>query len=519
MQRNTAQKNVLLFLVDQWRGDTLRALGHPCIKTPNIERLAADGLLFSRHYTTATPCGPARTSLLTGLYMMNHRVVRNGTPLDARHSNLALEVRKAGYCPAIFGYTSNVPDPRVVSPNDPAFRNQHGNIPGFEEIAPGLPTAPYYMAHVKSLGYAIPADPHDFWLPDPNYPGAKDHGPTWAPARFTSAHSDNAYLIDETIKYLSVRENESWFVHVATMRPHPPFIVPEPFNAMFDPADVPAPRRGKSWEEEARQHPMLEFFLRNTPQLDYFRTGKGQAATLDERDIRQLRATYYGMMEEVDVHFGRLIEYLKASGQYDNTLIVFSSDHGEQLGDHYLLGKQSYFDATYHIPLIVRVPDATGTHGQRVDRFTEGVDIMPTILEWLERPVPAACDGMSLAPFVRGETPANWRDEVHFEFDFRDVLTGEPQRFLDRRMEQCNLAGIRDERWKYVHFPSLPPLLFDLENDPCEFVNLADDPAHATRVRDYAQKLLSWRMEQNERTLTYMQAGPDGLRDCREPRR
>jgi arylsulfatase A-like enzyme len=122
----TKPKRVLLFLADQWRGDTLRAWGHPCMDTPNLDRLAADGVTFKRHHTNATPCGPARTSLLTGLYMMNHRVVRNGTPLDARHTNLALEARKAGYKPAIFGYTSNVPDPRGLSPNDPAL---HDHVP------------------------------------------------------------------------------------------------------------------------------------------------------------------------------------------------------------------------------------------------------------------------------------------------------------------------------------------------------------------------------------------------------
>ncbi len=518
MGRSAAQRNILLFLVDQWRGDTLRSLGHPCVKTPNIERLIADGVLFQRHYTTATPCGPARTSMLTGLYMMNHRMVRNGTPLDARHSNLALELRKAGYEAAIFGYTSNVPDPRVVSPNDPAFRDQHGNIPGFAEIAPGLPTAPAYMAHVKALGYDVPEDPHDFWLPVDGHPGAEERGPTYAPARFTSEHSDNAFLIDEAIKYLSVRENRPWFAHIATMRPHPPFIVPTPFHDLHHPDDVPPPVRAPTWQDEAAQHPLLDYLLRTTTQKDYFRTGNGLAATLDERDIRQLRATYFCMMEEIDVHFGRLIDYLKRSGQYDHTLIVFSSDHGEQLGDHYQLGKQGYFDASYHIPLIVRAPETGGGRGVRVDRFTEAVDLLPTILEWAGCDVPMVADGASLLPFCRGAVPERWREAAHYEFDFRDVLTGQPQAALGLGMEQCNLAVVRDTRWKYVHCAGLPPLLFDLDQDPGEFRNLAADPAHAAVVRDYAQKLLSWRMTHADRTLTYMQAGADGLKERRESR-
>ena len=109
--------------------------------------------------------------------------------------------------------------------------------------------------------------------------------------------------------------------------------------------------------------------------------------------------------------------------------------------------------------------------------------------------------------------------EVHYEFDFRDVITEEPQRALKLRMEQCNLAAVRDVRYKYVHFPTLPPLFFDLEKDPQELRNVAGDPGYASLVRQYAQKLLSWRQEHHERTLTIMQAGPDGLVVRHEPRR
>jgi arylsulfatase A-like enzyme len=519
--KRASLKRVLLFVVDQWRGDTLRTLGHPQIRTPNLDRLIASGVTFRRHYCQATPCGPARASLLTGMYMMNHRVVRNGIPLDARHTNLALESRKAGYSPAIFGYTSSTPDPRGRSPNDPALRDQHGNMPGFDEVAPGLPIGPTYMAYAKSHGYAIPPEPHDFWLPADDYPDAALHGPTWPPARFKSEHSDNAFLVDEAIKYLRVREDRPWFIHMAPMRPHPPFVAPEPFHDMYGAAEAPVPIRLASKEEERAQHPLTAFLIDTTPQLEYWRTGRGLAADVAEADVRQARATYYGMISELDAHLGRLIDYLEASGQYDSTLIVFTCDHGEQLGDHYLFGKQGYFDATFHIPLIICAPDreADGARGSIVDNFTESVDVMPTVLDWLGADIPPACDGESLLPYCYGAKPPRPRGDVHYEFDFRDVITGDPQRALGLRMEQCNFAAVRDERYKYVHFPALPPLFFDLREDPNEFRNVAEDPAYASLVRQYAQKLLSWRQEHHERTLTIMQAGPDGLVTRHEPRR
>jgi arylsulfatase A-like enzyme len=453
--------------------------------------------------------------------MSNHRVVRNGIPLDARHTNLALEARKAGYRPAIFGYTSSTLDPRGRSPNDPALRDAHGNMPGFDEIAPGLPIAPTYMAYAKAQGYAIPDEPHDFWLPVENYPGADRYGPTWPPARFKSEHSDNAFLVDEAIKYLRVREDLDWFVHIAPMRPHPPFVAPEPFHDMYSADEAPAPIRHSSKEDERAQHPLTAFLIDTTPQLEYLRTGRGLAADLGERDVRQARATYYGMISELDRHLGRLIDYLEQSGQYDSTLIVFTCDHGEQLGDHYLFGKQGYYDATFHIPLVICAPEAeaNGARGTIVDDFTESIDVMPTILDWIGAEVPVDCDGESLLPYCHGGTPPRPRSEVHYEFDFRDVITEEPQRALRLRMEQCNFVALRDARYKYVHFPALPPLFFDFEKDPHEFRNVAEDPAYAPLVLRYAQKLLSWRQEHQERTLTVMQASPRGLVVRHEPRR
>ena len=104
--------NVLFICADQWRGDCLSALGHPVVRTPNLDALARDGVLFRNHFGQCTPCGPSRISLLTGLYLMNHRSGRNGTPLDSRHTNIALEARKAGHEPALFGYTDSSVDPR-----------------------------------------------------------------------------------------------------------------------------------------------------------------------------------------------------------------------------------------------------------------------------------------------------------------------------------------------------------------------------------------------------------------------
>jgi arylsulfatase A-like enzyme len=137
-----------------------------------------------------------------------------------------------------------------------------------------------------------------------------------------------------------------------------------------------------------------------------------------------------------------------------------------------------------------------------VEEFTEAVDLMPTILDWLGLEAPAQCNGRSLLPFIIGRSPADWRREAHWEYDFSDIVDLDPESALGLDSDQCSLNVIRDHRYKYVHFTALAPLFFDLEKDPAQFNNLADDPAHLPLVLAYGQKLLSWRMEHNERSMT-----------------
>ena len=189
---------------------------------------------------------------------------------------------------------------------------------------------------------------------------------------------------------------------------------------------------------------------------------------------------------------------------------MLTTDHGEQGGDHHLLGKLGYFEQSYHVPLIVRMPGAAG-NGRAVDAFTESVDVVPTVLELLGAEVPRAVDGMSLKPFVEGRSPARWRDAAHWEFDFRDVSGGTAQAALGISADECSLAVHRGERYKYVHFAALPPLLFDLQSDPGELRDLSRDPAHAAARLACAEQLLAWRARHLERTLSGVELSSRGM--------
>ena len=221
-------------------------------------------------------------------------------------------------------------------------------------------------------------------------------------------------------------------------------------------------------------------------------------------------------MSLVDKYIGKLINILKDEKLFDQTLIVFSSDHGEQMGDHWLIGKLGYCDESYHVPLIIKSPsDLTSVKGQQIKYFTESIDLMPTLLDVIGATVPQSCDGQSLRPFLIGTDPDHWRSEVHWEFDFRGDYENSINRFkkLGLSIDQCSLAVIRDQKYKYVHFNSFQPLLFDLSKDPHQFKNLSNDPSYQHIVSKYSQKLLSWHMDYPNRSLSYYEATVDGTKE------
>ena len=495
--------NVLFITADQWRGDCLSALGHPMVRTPNLDALAAEGVLFASHFANTVPCGPSRACLHTGLYLQNHRSGTNGTPLDGRHTNWALEAGKLGYDPVLFGYTDTSRDPRELAEDDPWLRTYEGPLPGIRVITPmdGRPTA--WTDWLNTKGYETPDHPgyaYGLRAPGPEY---EDGAPHPRPLAFPADVDDTAFLTDRLIDFMSTATSP-FVAHLSWLRPHPPFVAPEPYNALYDPNAVPGFRRAASANDEARQHPWLSHQL----------SKRQYRAPDEELKLRRLKAVYYGLMSRVDDEIGRLMAFLRSSGLIDRTLIIFTSDHGEQMGDHWLLGKCGYFDGSYRVPLIVRDPRASADAGRgRVVRaFSEHVDVMPTLLSAIGAPVPVQCDGADLTPFLRGEAaPAGWRTEAHWEYDFRDVTDPTAEAKLGLTLHQCSLNVVRDGRFKYVHFNRLPPLLFDLQADPDELNNLASDPAYAPVMLDYAQRLLSWRMTHDEQTLTHLALTDEGV--------
>lgn len=511
-----APRNVLLIVTDQWRGDSLGALGHPAARTPNLDALAAEGVMFKRHFGQSAPCGPARASLLTGQYVMNHRVSANGVPLESRHPTLATAARQAGIDPVMIGYTTTTPDPASTVPQDPRFREIGDVMDGFRIFA-HMDEVEFrsYLTWAEARGAQLPMpEPQDIWLPAEGPPG-----PTDQPSRITAAQSDTAWSGEHALAFLrGVAPDLSpsgwpWLLHLGFYRPHPPFIAPAPYHALVPDSAIPPPIGAASRAEEAAQHPMLAHWLATQKQGTYFHGADGRVESLTPDDIRCTRRAYYGLIAEIDDWVGRIVAALKARGQWEDTLVIFTSDHAEQLGDHGLLGKLGWFDQSYHLPLIIRDPRG-GARGRVVEALTESIDIMPTILEWLGADTPASVDGVSLMPWLRGETPGVWRDAVHFEYDLRGGYPRPgtlPPGTRDVGPQTGSMAVMRTETWKYVHIAGQDPVLYDLRADPLETRNIAADPAAQGLLAEAAQRMLTWRLGHAARGQTGVAASPDGL--------
>lgn len=500
------RKNILFIIIDQLRADCVFGDLAEYVDLPNIRAFADDAVSFHRHYSVVNPCGPSRASILTGQYAMNHRSVRNGTPLRHDTPNIATEMRKSGYLPLLFGYTDTAQDPRVYPANDPALKSYEFPMNGFHEMTEmRQETAHMWQSHLMNRGY------HFEEYSDVYKPVSPRGGPPKLndPALYSAEDSDTAFLTDAFLNAMPAHCQDSWFALLTYIRPHPPFVAPAPFNTLYSPNSLPLPNRLETREAEAALHPFFAPLLRKTRAADCVE-GFDELAETDEV-INTLRSIYLGLVTEVDQHIGRVLQFLKESGQYENTLIVITSDHGEMLGDRHSWGKASVYDAAYHTPLMIRQPGMEHRAGHIVREFTESVDVAPTVLQWVGQDIPNSMDGRSLLPLLGGEAPQNWRKYAYSELDFGDPIKDTVwQQDLGTSPLNSSLCRLRDDRFTLVEFAAdLPPLLFDHANKG-ELESVASQPDYQTVLARLGRQMLRHQMQYRDQTLSLSKITKDG---------
>jgi arylsulfatase A-like enzyme len=498
--------NILFIMADQLRWDYLGHAGHPHIRTPNIDALAARGVAFTRAFVQAPVCGGSRMSFYSGRYNLTHGATYNNFPLRIDERTMGDYLRPEGYRAVLVGKTHFKPD--LVS------MQRLGISP---ETNPGLP---YWQCgfeaferddglHPEVEGKLAGADPaYNRWLRQLGY-GGENPWHAWAnsvegeggdvlsgwemrnarrPARVREEHSETAYMTDRALDFLRRAGDEPWCLHVSYIKPHWPYVAPAPYHAMYRPEHVIPANRSEA--ERAAPHPVVAAFMAHEESVNFAR---------DEVRLTVI-PTYMGLISQLDAHVGRLVAHLEATGEIGHTIIVVTSDHGDYLGDHWLGEKDLFHEEIVRIPMVVMDPrpEADATRGRTIDALVEAIDLAPTFLDWAgSEPVPERLEGRSLVPLLRGEDVRVWRDAVFSDSDF---ALRHARRTLGLEVDEARGFMVRTRRWKYVHFERFPPQLFDLDADPREQADLGRSAAHAEVREEMKERLLDWALSRRTRT-------------------
>ncbi|HYM30713.1 MAG TPA: alkaline phosphatase family protein [Candidatus Cybelea sp.] len=485
-------RNVLFIMCDQFRADHLGCAGHPTLRTPNLDRLASRGVRFERAYVQSGVCGPSRMSYYTGRYMMSHGATWNRVPLSLAEWTIADYLRPARMDAVLAGKTHVLPDTEGMERlgieagsalgallREGGFRpldRYDGHSPPGEESG--------YPAYLRALGY-VSEDPWSDYVISAEGPDGKVVS-GWhmrnarLPARVAEEHSETAYMTDQAIRFVEDQGGKPWFLHLSYVKPHWPYMAPAPYHALYGANQILPVNKSRAELED--QHPVLAAYRRQEECVNFAR----------DDVVATVRPTYMGLIAQIDAHLGRLFETMRKLGRLDDTLILFTSDHGDFLGDHWLGEKEIFYEEALRVPFIVADPDraADATRGRIERRFVEAIDVLPTCLDalGLDAP-PQRIEGRSLLPLIRGGGADAWRDAVFSELDysFREARVT-----LNRDPRECRAMMVRTDRWKYVLWQGYRPQLFDLADDPQELVDLWDDPARANVRAEMHERLFAW---------------------------
>ncbi len=507
MTRHT--RNILFIMCDQLRWDYLSCYGHPNLHTPNIDALAARGVRFTRAYVQSPVCGASRMSFYTGRYMSSHGATWNGVPLKVGEMTLGDYLRPLGLTTALVGKThmradvegmqrlgidpDSIIGVRVAECGFDPYERDDG-LHGLGPDGRYDPRNPRYNRHLNEKGYTGDNPWHDWANAAQGDGNALASG--WAmrharkPARVAEEDSETPYMTRRAIDFMTEAGDTPWCLHLSYIKPHWPYIAPAPYNDMYGAADVlPVVR---SEHERRAPHPVYRAFMDLRVSNAFAR----------DEVRKEVIPVYMGLIKQIDDQLGHLFRFMQARGLMDNTLIVFTSDHGDYLGDHWMGEKDLFHEPSVKVPLIVCDPsDAADTaRGTACDALLETIDLAPTFLEALgAEPAEQShrLEGRSLMPYLRGEAPAEWRRFVFSEYDY-SILPVAAKLGIEPR--NARLFMVADGRWKYVHAIGFRPMLYDLGNDPSEFNDLGADPACEAERQRLGAALAEWGRRLSQRT-------------------
>ncbi|MEZ4869857.1 MAG: sulfatase-like hydrolase/transferase [Caldilineaceae bacterium] len=449
--------NLLYIHTDQHNPYVTGCYGDPLVQTPNLDRLAASGVVFTNTYCNSPICVPSRMAMLTGRHPYQNEVWTNSHVLDSAIPTLAHSMGAAGYHPVMIGRMHSVgPDQlhgyaeRLVGDHSPNFPGGRGPDRGILDGTAG----PDRVSLVKSGAGQSAYQVHDEYV--------------------TAATVD--YLNRLGVKKKADGQLDPFSLTVGFMLPHPPYVAREEDYGVYA-EQMTMPRKPAPFDQV--KHPFLRAWREHTGIID-----------VSEAEIRRARAAYWGLVHRVDMMVGQILQALEANGLAENTLIVYTSDHGDMEGEHGLWWKHVFYEESVKVPLIVAWPGVI-PGGQRSQRVVSALDVNATMLDALGAPALPNSPGRSFLGLVSAvrATP-EWEDVAFSEYCADEYV---PYQIDTGKSYQ---RMIRQDDWKLIYYHGLEPQLFNLAEDPGELVDCAQDPAcQAIREQLLARLLDDWNPE------------------------
>ena len=470
--------NVLFIFTDQQRADTMACYGNELIDTPNLNALADQSFVFEHAYVSSPICTPSRSTIMTGTWPHTNGCTKNNAPLDPSIPTVA-DLLPDEYRTAYFG--------KWHLGNEVIRRH------GFDEW---VSIEDYYRRYYSEHGHLdVLSDHHRFLTdqgiePDDESAGAAVFSRELAaslPEDLTKA----SFLSTRAADFIRANADRPFALYLNFLEPHPPY--DGPLNDMYDPTSIPV---SPAFMKDPPPNAGPVALMRSRASLLGDGMGDGPAGPYDEAYWRSLIARYWGNVTLMDRALGRIIGALDEAGVSDRTVVVFTSEHGDQLGDHNIIGKAVFYEQSITVPLLMRVPWLTESQTRVRGRYSH-IDTVPTILDLVGAPLPEHLQGESRLPVLRGESTLGGGDVVIDWTGFAVApMDGFPE--LDRVQNTQHRILISSDGWKLILGPGMRGELYDMNADPCEETNLFDEPRSIPRIRDMRDRLEIWQSENRD---------------------
>jgi len=457
-----SQPNILIFMTDHQRADTVLP-EHPAV-TPHLDQFEREGVTFTNAFCPSPHCCPSRATFFTGLYPSRHGVWNNICNQQALSHGLKPGVRLWSEDLAEAGYEMHFSGKWHVSVDESP--RERGWTEHFVSAAAGTLHGTTWEHYRQLSMQAEPVSRGEGEIVRPGYGTYRLYG----------AGGDQALQHDETTVAAAVdvlrgltAQSSPWCLYVGAIGPHDPYLVPQKYLDLYDLNDIALPA---SYADTLSDKPAV-----------YQRMRSSLFGQLSEREVRQAIRHFWAYCSYLDDLFGQVLDVLDNSAQKQNTLVLYCSDHGDYCGEHGLFAKGiPCFQGAYHVPAIIRWPELVRDPGRRVDEFVSLADLAPTFLQAAAQKPDRHFTGASLLPFLRGETPADWRDEIHTQCNGVEL-------YYTQR-------SVTTRDFKYVFNGFDQDELYDLRTDPHEMTNIARDPTYAAILRQLCGRM--WRFARQE---------------------